>query len=302
MVENTLTVFVIPAALFTIMVGLGLSLSSRDFRQVLAGPRAVIVGIVGQMVGLPVLGYLIVRIFGLDPVYGLGLMVLALSPGGALSNAIVFLSRADLALSVTLTAIASMMTPLTIPLAYGWLAASFTGESADVALPIGRTLGQLLAISVLPIALGMALKKGFPAFAERVGRPVRIVSVVFFVTVIGGIIQQNRDVLPVGIHVVGPAALALASSSLAVGFLGARWARLGFSQAITIAIELGMQNAATATFVTATLLGNLTMAIPPAIYATVMVPTVLAFGIGSSRLFFRTRARTARVRTGGIDG
>lgn len=296
MEQTVLTAFVVPAALFTIMIGLGLSLNIDDFRRVMHSRKALTLGLIGQMVMLPILGYVLVVAFGLNPVFGLGLMVLALSPGGALSNAITFLARADLALSVTLTAIASLISPFTIPFIYGWVVSSLTGEPGTLTLPIGKTMFQLLMISVVPIGFGMAVRMKFPTLAERAIKPVRVLSVAFFLIVIGGVIRQNWDVFPIGFSTIGPAALTLNLGSLALGFLGAKLARLEVKEAITIGIEVGMQNAATATFVTATLLGDITMAISPAIYATVMVPSALIFGIGASHILLRPRSTSTQSR------
>lgn len=294
MEQTTLAKVIVPAALFTIMVGLGLSLTTKDFLRIIHSRKAIVVGIIGQMVLLPTLGYIIVVIFRFDSVFGLGLMVLTLCPGGALSNAISYLAWADLALSVTLTAITSLVTPLTMPLVYGWVASSLAGESEIFALPIGKTMLRLFMISIVPIGVGMAIRKGAPTFAARADKPVRVLSLVFFLMVIIGVIKQNWDVFPVGFRTVGPAVLILNLSSLALGFFGARLARLEVKQAVTIGIEVGMQNVATATFVTATLLGDVTMAISPAIYATVMVPSALMFGIGLSRMLLRPSAVSAQ--------
>ncbi|MCA9218380.1 MAG: bile acid:sodium symporter family protein [Planctomycetales bacterium] len=284
MEQTVLTVLVVPAALFTVMVGLGLSLTVDDFRRVVHDRKVLGVGLIGQMALLPVLGALIVICFRLEPVFGLGLMVLALSPGGALSNAVVHVVRGELALSISLTAISSIVTPVTIPVLYRLSASYLTPETETVSLPIGKTMLQLFLICIVPVALGMAVRKGWPTFAIRADKPVRVLSVVFFVIVIGGVIKQHLGIYPVGFRSVGPAVLALNLGSLTLGFVGARLARLNFEQAATIAIEVGMQNAATATFVTATLLGDTTMAIVPAIYATVMLPSALIFGVAAGSM------------------
>ena len=281
--HSTLAGLIIPAAAFTVMVGLGLSLTVDDFRRVLQDRKAMVVGLFGQLVLLPLVGYLVLLASGLPSEYGLGLLILALCPGGSLSNVVTHLARAELALSVSLTAVASLITPVTLPLLYAWFAPGLTQGPATIELPVLSTAIRLFVIAVVPVRIGMAVRKCLPSLASRADKPVSVLSMVLFVFVITAVIKSNWEDLPLGVRVVGPAALALNIASLTLGFVGARLARLNSKQAVTISIEVGMQNAAMATFVTATLLGSVTMAIVPAIYAMLMVPSALILGMTLGR-------------------
>jgi BASS family bile acid:Na+ symporter len=137
---------ILPVSLFIIMWGMGLSLQLEDFRRVVKLPKAVAIGIALQMLALPLLGLAVVTLFGMTGALGVGLLVLALSPGGVTSNMIAFLARGDVALSVTLTAIVSLLSPFTLPLLLAPIMRVMIGSDKAVALPVGETILQLLAI------------------------------------------------------------------------------------------------------------------------------------------------------------
>lgn len=274
-----LSTVVVPAALMLVMLGLGLALAPRDFSRVFNRPRTVALGLFCQLFLLPALGCGVALLFGLEPALALGLIVLALCPGGVLSNALCNLVRADLALSVSLTAMTSLVTPITLPVFYRLAAARWVTEPAELALPVAGTAGRLLLISVLPIVVGMAIRGRLPTWARRAERPVQVLSVVLFLVVISGIVAQNLDVLGEGIRKVGLAALTLNLSAQLLGLSAARTLRLRGAEATTIAIEVGIQNAATATFVCVTLLDSTRMAISAAVYAALMLPSAFLLGL-----------------------
>jgi BASS family bile acid:Na+ symporter len=162
----------LPVALFAVLFGMGLSLVPEDFRRVLRHPKAKLVGLTCQLVMLPVIAFALALLFRLPGELAVGLMVLAACPGGATSNVITHLSKGDTALSVTLTAISSMVCVFTIPWIVGWSMEWFMGGSAAVQLPFWKTLGQLTAVTILPIVCGMALRGGTSHFgaAPRTSR------------------------------------------------------------------------------------------------------------------------------------
>lgn len=279
----------VPVALATVMLGLGMSLVPGDFARISRNPTAIGVGLVCQLLLLPAIGFGIAMVFDLSATLAIGLVVVSLCPGGVLSNAICHLVRGDLALSVGLTAAASLVTPFTIPLLYTLAAAYWSTAGTTLDLPVAETIVQLLGISVLPIVLGMTLRAKRPKLVRFAEQPVRVLSILLFVAVIGGVIAQNLTVLGTGIRGVGGATLALNLAALCLGAASGRVFGLPSAQSTTIAIEVGMQNAATATFVTATLLGDSTMSLPAAVYALFMVPSALALG------FARMRSRMAKA-------
>jgi BASS family bile acid:Na+ symporter len=279
-VEATvLTQVVLPLALFVIMLGMGLSLKLDDFRRVARFPKAVALGVLGQMLVLPTVAWLVVSAFGMAPALGVGLMVLAFCPGGTTSNMISYLARGDLALSVTLTAVVSLVTPFTIPLLTGLAMTQLMGESQALALPFGKTILQLAVITFVPIALGMGIHKRWPRFAAAAEKPVKILSLLFLFLVIAGVVRQNWDELPGFFAQTGLAALTLNVVTMAIGFGLGLLGRLERSQSITLGIEVGIQNGTTALLVTGTLLANPTMSIAPAIYSLIMFGTGAVFGV-----------------------
>lgn len=276
---SVLTKVVLPFALFIIMLGMGLSLVPDDFRRMLKQPKAVVIGITLQMVLLPILGFVVVKIFGMSGALGVGLIVLALSPGGTTSNMLSFLSKGDVALSITLTAVVSVLTPFTIPLLLAPALDHFMGAAQPVKLPIGQTIVQLLAITVLPVAIGMGIRKKWAAFARRAENPVKYASVAFLFLIIAGIMRQVWDQLPTFFAQTGLSSLTLNVCAMAMGYFGAMALKLNKKQSITVGIEVGIQNGTTALLITSTILANPTMSIAPAIYSLIMFGTGAVFAV-----------------------
>ncbi len=284
MEESILTTVFLPLALAFIMVGMGLSLSTGDFKRIVKYPKAVLLGSVCQLVMLPLVGFGLVKLFGLQGALAVGMMVIAACPGGATSNLIAHLSRGDTALSISLTAVSSLATVLTIPLIVNFSIAYF-GEQGSVLLPVGRTIAQIFVITIIPVAIGMWVRQRKPALAHKADKPVRILSAVFLALIIAAAILKERDNLVAFFKLIGPATLALNVAMIALGYGLSRALRLGERQSVTIAIETGIQNGTLGIFVAATLLKSSSMTIPSAIYSLIMFGTaVLVISYGSRRL------------------
>ena len=200
----------------------------------------------------------------------MGLLIVAFAPGGATSNMITFLVRGDTALSVSLTALASVVTPITLPL-LSYLALQWQLEPQQLDdFPVLQTMLRLLMIALLPVLLGLAVHHWMPGFSQRMQKPVKWLSMLFLLVVVVGIVKANLDKLPSLLIQVGPAALVLMASAMMVSFLVARKARLQQVQAMTIAIEVGIQNAGTALLVTAGVLQNPQMSAAALSYGILM--------------------------------
>ena len=159
MQASFLTAVVLPLALAIIMLSMGLSLVPEDFLRVTKYPKAVAIGLISQLILLPIIGFIIAKIVPMQPAIAMGLMIIALCPGGVSSNVITFLAKGDVALSVTLTAFSSFITVFTIPI-FGNLAYQhFIGKTAAIALPIGATILQIFLMTLLPISLGMIFRQ-----------------------------------------------------------------------------------------------------------------------------------------------
>lgn len=274
-VESTvLTTVVLPIALAIVMLGMGLGLAIADFKRVLAHPKAVMLGVFCQMLVLPALAYGVVRLFDMPPELGVGLMILALCPGGVTSNVFSMLARGDVALSVSLTAVVSVVTPFTIPLIGGAAMSSLLGDSQTFSMPLGKTIAALFIITAIPVSLGMLIKSRAPAFAERAEKTVRIVSVVLLFIIIAGIMKRlGGDKIASFFSQAGWPALALNIVSMGVGVGVALLFNLRREQVVTIGVEVGIQNGTTALLVTSTILESPTMAVAPAIYSLIMFAT-----------------------------
>lgn len=281
---DALIQIILPASLFIIMMGMGLSLVVDDFKRVLIYPKAVVVGAVCQLLLLPLVGVAVILLFDLPPVLAVGLLVLAFSPGGTTSNMISYLAGGNLALSVTLTAIVSLLTPFTIPLFTSIAIAVLMNDSQAFELPLLPTIAQLLLITVVPIALGMKIHHKFPEFAKRSEGAVKVFSLVLLFLIIAAVIVQNKENMVSSLIQVGPAAVVMNIVAMLLGIWAASAAKLDFKQRVSIGVEVGIQNGTTALLVTSTILGNAEMSIPPTIYSILMFATGALFAVIAKRL------------------
>ncbi|BAU14840.1 hypothetical protein LEP3755_53930 [Leptolyngbya sp. NIES-3755] len=273
MQSNLFTSVLLPLALAIVMLGMGLSLVPDDFRRITRDPKAVAVGTVCQVLLLPLIGALITLIVPMHPAIAVGLIVLAVCPGGPSSNLITYLAKGDVALSVTLTAVSSIITVFTIPIFTNLALQRFLGQSAAIALPIGQTMLQIFLITLLPIAIGMLIRQRFPTTAKRLEKQMGRIALGLLALIIGLILIREGSKLPGFIVQVGLGVLLLNLAATIVGFLAGKVFRLPFTQQICIAIEVGIQNGTLAIAITAGLLNNPDMAVPAAVYSLLMYVT-----------------------------
>ena len=266
------TQVVLPVALAVVMLGLGLSLTLAVFSRVWRAPKAVLVGLAAQMLLVPLAAWALVHLFNLRPELAIGLMVLSLCPGGPTATLLTHISKGDTALSVTLTALTSVLTVVTVPAVVNGLMADLA-PGTTVTLPFANTVGQLFAITLIPVAIGMTIRARAAAFADRADRPVKIASGIFVALVILGAILQNRANLGSFFAQVGVPALLLNLVALGTGFGAGALLKLRREEAVCLAIDTAICNGTLAIFITATLLGNPAMAIPAAIYSLLMFLT-----------------------------
>jgi len=272
MEESIVTSVFLPLALAFIMLGMGLSLRMKDFQNIFLYPKAMLLGLITQLILLPVIGYVLVMVFGISGALAVGVMILAACPGGATSNLITHLSRGDIALSISLTAVSSFITILTIPLIVNFAIVQF-GEQGSITLPVWQTIMQIAGVTLVPVMIGMYLKKKFPIMAIRADKPVRIASAIFFIIIILGAILKERALLVDFLILMGPLTLVLNILTLGVGFLLAKIFLLPKNQVISISIESGIQNGTLGIMIASTLLRNTEMTIPIAIYSLLMFVT-----------------------------
>jgi len=284
MQSNVFTAVLIPLSLAVIMLGLGLTLTLADFKRVIVYPRAVIVGLVCQMLVLPAGCALIAHAFGLGPELAVGLMLLAASPGGATANLFSHLARGDVALNITLTAVNSALTLITLPLIVNLSLLHFMGEDRAVPMQFSKVL-QVFIIVLGPVSIGMLIRSRKPGIAQAMDKPIRLMSVAFLIFVIAAAVYQERANIGLYFKQVGLAALSFNLLSMAIGFVTPLVFRLPRRQAVAIGMEIGIHNGILAMTIAMSplLLNNATMAIPPAIYSIVMYFTAAIFGYAVTR-------------------
>lgn len=264
---------ILAIALFVIMIGMGLSLTLADFRRVLQMPKAVLIGFLNQIILLPLIGYGLSVLLGVDPAIAIGVMILAACPGGPTSNLVTHLAKGDIALSVTLTAVNSLLTILTIPLIITFALNTFLGETTTIEAPIGTIIGSLIAIIAVPLVIGMLVKRYAPAFAARMEKPVRIASGALITLVIMGLIIKERAHIMEYFGKALAITVALNVATMVVGYLTAKLGKLSLRQALTIAIESGNQNGTLAISLAVVTLARPEFAIPAAVYSIMMYVT-----------------------------
>ncbi|MEY3333833.1 MAG: hypothetical protein RLZZ176_2136 [Cyanobacteriota bacterium] len=209
-----LTAVVLPLALAIIMLSMGLSLVPEDFLRVTKYPKAVAIGLISQLILLPIIGFIIAKIVPMQPAIAMGLMIIALCPGGVSSNVITFLAKGDVALSVTLTAFSSFITVFTIPI-FGNLAYQhFIGKTAAIALPIGATILQIFLMTLLPISLGMIFRQILPEIALRLEKVTNRLAVAFLALIILLLMIREWHNLPTFIVQVGLGVVLLNTISM----------------------------------------------------------------------------------------
>ncbi|MBD2569618.1 bile acid:sodium symporter family protein [Anabaena lutea] len=273
MEASFLSAVVLPISLAIIMLGMGLSLVPEDFQRVKKYPKAVSIGLISQLVFLPVIGFVIANVVPMQPAIAMGLMIVALCPGGASSNIFTFLAKGDVALSVTLTAFSSVITVFTIPVLGNLAYQHFIGETAAIALPIGATILQIFLMTLLPVGLGMVLRQIFPEPARRLEKVTSRLAVGLLAIIILMLIIREWNRIPGFILQVGVGVVLLNVISTLAAFYTSKLFKLNPPQQICISIEVGIQNSALAFAISVGLLKNPDMGIPAAIYGLFMYAT-----------------------------
>jgi BASS family bile acid:Na+ symporter len=261
----------LPIAVAIVMFGLGLSLAISDFTRVARQPKAAAIALMCQIVVLPSICLGLVLLLNLDPPLAVGAMLLAASPGGTSANLFSHLAGGDVALNIALTAINSVLAVVTMPVVVNLALAGFMGSDDNIGLQPGK-MGQIVVIVLVPVAVGMAVHRRFPGFAERMRGPVRIASVGVLVTVIAVAIFQERGNVGEYLKQVGIFAAVLSVTGITLGYAIPRLASINKRQATASAFEVGIHNAALAIAIalSPSLLNDSRMAIPAAVYGVVM--------------------------------
>jgi BASS family bile acid:Na+ symporter len=280
-----------PLVLVALMIVVGLQLTPADFRRVLGAPRVVVVGTLGQLLLLPIMTWCVLSLLGLPPIFGAGAVLLAAAPGAGMSNVMTAIARAHVALSVTLTAMTSVLAPITLPALTAVGVRVFLGDAAEIEVPVALLFGQLFAFLLLPIGIGMLLRARRPEAALRyisLANRVAVVAIIVLtiVSAVGG-----SDTLPSSGEVVRviPAALAWTFGAMGVGWVLATLLDLDADDRFTFLVEYSARNIALAFIVAVASFGRLDLALFAGVYAVTGFPVVIVLAV--------VRGRWARKQT-----
>lgn len=289
----------LPASLAFIMFSLGLGLTPPDFARILRQPRALIVGALCHFVLLPLVCFAMIGLAGLSGAFAVGFMILAACPTGSTSNLLTYLARGDVALALSFTAVASVLTIFTLPWVVSFALQHFAGTAQAVSAPVVPMMAQVFAMLGLPVALGMVVRHRWPARALRAEPRATRVATGLFVLIVVAAVVKNWALLRANFATLAPFAVTLNLTMLACGFAAARIARLSRRQSVTLGIKTAVQNAALALVVASTVIGNDAMAIPGAVYGVLMYAGGLAYAFAMRRFIAaepRERAAASLTR------
>lgn len=277
------SILIVLPILTILMFDLGLTLEGKDFLLVLQRYKAVIAGMIGQLIVLPVLAWCLANVMGLSPIFTIGLVLIACCPGGSSSNIFSMLAKGDVALSVSLTAISSLVTLITVPFIMQWTTAA-VGEAIGVTLPVGNLLMQNLVTMLLPILLGIYVRHKLPKAAHKIESVLSKCAFPALMLLAGIFFVQHRETIADNLGTLGTAVTILLLCAVAVAAGLCFIFRLRSQERRTIVIEVGMQNAAQAIAIASSpfVFNDGRFAIPAILYA-LMMNVILLIYVGRIR-------------------
>jgi BASS family bile acid:Na+ symporter len=280
MQTNIISTVFLPVALSIIMLGLGLSLTVQDFKRIFNNPKSILIGSLTQLILLPALGFGVAALMlNNNPELAVGLIILAMCPGGPTSNLLTHLGNGDTALCISLTAISSIVKIFTIPIMVNIAIHKYMGNDTALHLDVVKSILGIIAVTLLPAAIGMLIKSKSNNFADKAQKPVKIMSAVFLVLIIVAAILKEKAHIVEFFSVAGPAALVLNIGGMVIGYFIPKLVKLPVKQQVTISIETSIQNGTLAIAIASSpfMLNNSTMAIPAAVYSIIMFITAGIF-------------------------
>ena len=270
----------LPVSLAIIMLSLGIGLEAADFRRVLTRRNPFAIGAVSQVVLIPLAAFVTVMLFGPPPEIAVGLMLLSFCPGGVTSNILAKFAKGDVALSVSLTAVISLLSIVTVPILAAWSIDYFMAEAAP-RVSIGALAMALFLITTLPVAIGVSIRHFAKGFAVRIDRPLSTLASILFVLIVAAALAGNWQFFIENLSAIGAALIALNIALLLIGLGLARIANLTWEEAKTVSVETGIQNSAMgitlAALITGTTTGFSPLAVPAAVYGITMYVVVTPF-------------------------
>ncbi len=272
------------------MFGVGLSLTATQFKRIFRYPKELFLALCSQMIALPVIAFLLAMMRpDLPPEIKTGFIILAASPGGATSGFITYLFRGNVALSLSLTTLNSLLTIISIPVVVNLALTYFMGQHTELHLPFWDTVRHIFSITIIPASLGVLLQQRWPLWAMRVQRPARymmlvLLMVVFLIKIMAGAEQGGTSLSLRDVAQVLPHGLLQNACCLLFGYFFMRYFGAPHPSRLTAAIESGVQNTTLSFLIAGTLIGNQQMVIPPLVYALFSFVTACIFGYAANKL------------------
>ena len=260
------------------MFGLGLSLTLGDFRRLLSHPKAVVVALALQALVLPAICYGLIVLLGVPPVYAVGLMLLAASPGGVSANLFSHLFGGNVAMNISLTAINTLLSIVSLPLIANFAIDTFSKSGQVVPMQTGKVI-EVIGIVLIPVAVGMLVKRGAPGFAARMDKPMKRFSMVVLALLAIIAFAKEWNALTSSFATIGVAVIAFNILSLGLGYYVPRLLGMDKANAVAIGYEIGIHNSTLAIFVAVSVLGDFQLMVPAAIYSISMYVFATAFGM-----------------------
>lgn len=276
--------FLVSGVLATIMFGVGLSINLTDLREIRRSPRAFIYGLFSQMILLPLTAFIVTFFTNLPPALKVGFVILSACPGGTTSGIVTVLYRGNVALSVTLTTINSILTLITIPLLTDLALAVYLGRHSAFELPFLQSFLQIFFVTLLPAATGVYIRYRYNKTAGKIEKPVRKVMIILFAVVYSIIAFADESkggsgITAADVRVIFPYALLINVMGFIAGMLMGKASRTGLRTSFTIGIEVALQNTTLALLVAGTLIQSNEMVKPALVYALFSFWTALIYGV-----------------------
>lgn len=278
-----------PVAIAIIMLGIGLTLKFKDFARVFIKPKAVLTGLACQLLLFPILAFIIIYFWPIDPVYKVGVILIAAVPGGTASNLITHMLKGRVALSVSMTSFNSFAIIFTIPLFVSLALSVFLGKDAEISLNFADTFKEILLTVIIPVIVGILINEYTPkSFTDKLRQPSRIVLPLLLIVIVAYAMFSgnggNAKLILKDWDLVFPL-LLLNVLGMAAGFFTSRAMRIKHDANFTIAIEVGLQNSALAIYIASQLLKSDAMEVIAVIYGSFSFFTTLLIGFLLKRYF-----------------
>jgi BASS family bile acid:Na+ symporter len=272
-----------------VMFGVGLSLTVSDFTSIIRHPRAFFTALGAQMLGLPLIAFIICLLAPIPAELKVGFIILSASPGGATSGFLTYLWRGNVALSLSLTAVNSFLTLFSIPIVVNIGLRVFMSQETDLHLPFWETVSQIFFITIIPATIGLFVRKQFPVFAEKISKPSKYVmlcllAIVFAIKMFAGENHGGAGLKWSDFFIITPFALIQNAGCLLFGYFFMQYMGLPHSSRLTAAMESGVQNTTLAFLIANNLLGNQDMVKPALVYSLYSFWTACLFAYNANKI------------------